>query len=229
MRCGLYGKLPAKRDFIAVSVPRGFLDVWEPWMQGGISASRHHLGATWQQVFLHAPIWRFWLGAEVCGTTVAGAFMASVDGVGRYYPLTLFAWAEDSEAIPPPELATLDGWFTAAEDFLLATLDRATAFDATAAAIEQFPLPPARLSTAAFEDAIPLAPGGVAIPAEQRPFSDVFATLRIGAYADVYAAATFWWTIGGEDFPPLAFGVRRMPDPVLFSNMLIGTFMERLA
>ena len=24
MRCGLYGKLPAKRDFVALSAPRGF-------------------------------------------------------------------------------------------------------------------------------------------------------------------------------------------------------------
>ena len=67
MQCGLFGKLPTKRDFIAHQAPREFLDVWEPWMQGGISASRHELGDDWQQAFLTAPIWRFWLGAELCG------------------------------------------------------------------------------------------------------------------------------------------------------------------
>jgi len=30
MPCGLYGKLPAKRDFIALSVPGAFLRVFEP-------------------------------------------------------------------------------------------------------------------------------------------------------------------------------------------------------
>ena len=42
-------KAAAKRDFIAVGAPRAFLDVWEPWMQGGISASRHSLGEAWQE------------------------------------------------------------------------------------------------------------------------------------------------------------------------------------
>ena len=56
MRCGLYGKLPAKRDFIAIGAPREFLRAWEPWIQGGISASRVSLGADWQTVFLTAPI-----------------------------------------------------------------------------------------------------------------------------------------------------------------------------
>ena len=74
MQCGLYGKLPTKRDFIAIKAPREFLEVWEPWMQGGLSASRHALGDNWQQTFLTAPIWRFWLGSELCGRTVLGAF-----------------------------------------------------------------------------------------------------------------------------------------------------------
>src|SRR5919106_784057 len=111
MRCGLYGKLPAKRDFVAVSTPRGFLDAWEPWMQGGISASRQDLGEGWQEAFLRAPIWRFWLGADLCGTTVLGAFMSSLDGVGRYYPLTLLTWAEEGEAIAPPDLDPQETWF----------------------------------------------------------------------------------------------------------------------
>ena len=104
-------KAAAKRDFIALFAPRAFLDVWEPWMQGGISASRDTLGSGWQEAFLTAPIWRFWLGAEICGATVAGAFMPSLDGVGRYYPLTLFAYADPGIAIPPPDLDAQDEWF----------------------------------------------------------------------------------------------------------------------
>ena len=42
MRCGLYGKLPMKRDFISVSTPQAFLEQWEPWIQGGVAASRIH-------------------------------------------------------------------------------------------------------------------------------------------------------------------------------------------
>ncbi len=29
MACGVFGKLPSKRDFIAVNAPRRFLTAWE--------------------------------------------------------------------------------------------------------------------------------------------------------------------------------------------------------
>ena len=109
MRCGLYGKLPAKRDFVAISAPREFLAVWEPWLQGSISASRLALGNSWQAVFLRAPIWRFWLGAGLSGNTIAGAFMPSVDGVGRYFPLTAFAYAEGKWSIKEVLSHLIDG------------------------------------------------------------------------------------------------------------------------
>ncbi len=36
MQCNLYGKLPTKRDFIAMGAPRDFLNTWEPWLQEGV-------------------------------------------------------------------------------------------------------------------------------------------------------------------------------------------------
>ena len=65
MQCSLFGKLPARRDFIAVKAPREFLAAWEPWLQSAISSSRNELGKDWQPAFLTAPIWRFWLGEEI--------------------------------------------------------------------------------------------------------------------------------------------------------------------
>ena len=63
---------------------------------------------SWQQAYLTAPIWRFWLGADICGVTVIGALMSSLDGVGRYYPLTVFAVADEEAPIPPPEIDSQD-------------------------------------------------------------------------------------------------------------------------
>ena len=54
MSCGLFGKLPGKRDFIALGAPSAFLSVYEPWLQGGLTASRLELGAGWQDAFLNA-------------------------------------------------------------------------------------------------------------------------------------------------------------------------------
>ena len=146
MRCGLFGKLGAKRDFIALATPRRFLEAWEPWVQACMSASRHQLGAGWQQAFLTAPVWRFWLGADICGTTVVGAIMPSLDGVGRYYPLTLLAIADPSYSMPPPDLNAQDEWFAAAEEFLLATLDQAKSFEDISAALDAMTAPLAEAS-----------------------------------------------------------------------------------
>ncbi len=103
MLSGLYGKLPMKRDFITVSVPDAFLDLWEPWLQGGLTASREELGTRWEEVFLKAPIWRFWLGADLCGLATIGSFMPSVDEVGRFFPLTAFACAGQGASFSPPQ------------------------------------------------------------------------------------------------------------------------------
>jgi len=223
MQCGLYGKLPTKRDFIAIQAPREFLAVWEPWMQGGLSASRHALGDSWQQTFLTAPIWRFWLGAELCGRTVLGAFMSSIDGVGRYFPLTLLAFPDEGAEIPPPEFDAQDGWFAVAEEFLLSTLEDTTTFEAVTTGLERLVNPSDDPLVARRSDMVEFKDGLIA-QLHQRSLSDVFASIRIADYANVYAAATFWWTIGGEGFQPLAMSGRRMPPPFQFTQMLTGRF-----
>jgi type VI secretion system protein ImpM len=141
MRCSLFGKLGAKRDFIALATPRRFLETWEPWVQACMSASRHQVGGEWQNAFLTAPVWRFWLGADISGATVIGAIMPSVDGVGRYYPLTLLAVADPAHSFPPPDLNAQDQWFAAAEEFLLSTLDQAKSFDDISTDLDAMPVP----------------------------------------------------------------------------------------
>jgi type VI secretion system protein ImpM len=224
MRCGLFGKLPAKRDFIALFAPRALLDKWEPWMQAAISASRQSLNANWQQAFLTAPIWRFWLGADICGTTVIGAFMPSLDGVGRYYPLTLFAVADAAAPIAPPDLDAQDAWFAAGEEFLLATLDRDVAYDAITRALDQLAAPACKGKGELPEGLALLAGDAVAAPAAGQPFHELCASLRAANHAGTSAAASFWWTLGGDDYQPLALCCHGMPDPFLFTVMLTGRY-----
>ena len=224
MRCSLFGKLAAKRDFIAVLAPRDFLNVWEPWMQSSVSASRQSLGGDWRQAYLAAPIWRFWLGAEICGETVLGAFMSSLDGLGRYYPLTLFAHAESGLAIPPPDIDAQEDWFSAAEEFLLSTLDKDVAYESITGALDRLSPPVHRTTDAVPSGTMAIMTGTVAAPLGDRSFSDVFASLRAANHASTYAAASFWWTMGGDGFPPVALCCRRMPDPSLLDGMLTGRF-----
>ncbi len=222
MRCGLYGKLPSKRDFVALFAPRSFLGVWEPWIQSSVAASRQTLGKEWQQAFLTAPIWRFWLGAGICGTTVSGAFMPSLDGVGRYFPLTLFACADEQASIPPPELNDQDEWFAVIEEFLLSTLDQETTFETVSAALDALSAPSDRVAGVGGDEPLLRTQGAVAMATRDGSFSERFAAMRAADHADIYAAASFWWTIGGEGFQPLAIGTKGMPEPFLFAEMLTG-------
>ena len=118
---GFYGKLPSEGDFVTRRLPWEFTSVWDDWLQQGMQASREALGARWLELYLSAPIWRFQVAPGVCGPMGwRGLFFASVDRVGRYFPLTL-AFADAGA----PALASLsneaEAWL-AIEDAALAGL-----------------------------------------------------------------------------------------------------------
>ena len=221
MRCGLFGKIGAKRDFIAIATPRSFLEVWEPWVQAAMSASRHQLGSSWQEAFLTAPVWRFWLGAAICGTTVAGAIMPSLDGVGRYYPLTLHAVMDRDAALPPPHVDLQDEWFGHVESFLLSTLDRAATFEQISDALDRLTLPHLQAPATDVPSIVSLDDATLGMVSTVDGFAESFGTL-CGANPQIHAAASFWWTAGGEGFSPIALCCRGLPDPFLYCTLLTG-------
>jgi type VI secretion system protein ImpM len=221
MRCGLFGKLAAKRDFIALVTPRSFLEAWEPWVQASLSASRHQLGDRWQQAFLTAPVWRFWLGADICGTTVVGAIMSSLDGLGRYYPLTLHAIADTGAPISPPDIDSFDEWFGMAESFLLSTLAQDVTFDDIASRLDQLAVPRTRSGAAAETGMMSFGRDMAGMVVTGADFAATLSALRV-AGPEIYAAASFWWTAGGGDFPQLALSCRGLPDPYRYSTLLTG-------
>jgi type VI secretion system protein ImpM len=95
---GFCGKLPARGDFVAFGLSRGFVDPWHDWMQCMLAASRERLGDGWLAAWLEAPIWRFVLAPGLCGPeAVLGLWLPSVDRIGRYFPLTVAAIASGSE------------------------------------------------------------------------------------------------------------------------------------
>jgi type VI secretion system protein ImpM len=226
MRCGLFGKLGAKRDFIALATPRAFLEAWEPWLQSSLAASRHQMGERWQHGFLTAPVWRFWLGAGICGTTVAGAIMPSLDGMGRYYPLTLHAIADTVAPIPPPDIDAQDEWFGMAEEFLLATLSGNTTFADISAALDNLAGPRTRSSAETEPGILSLAESMSGKVLAGPDFATALTALRV-ASPEIYAAASFWWTAGGGDFPPTALSCRGLPDPYRYSALLTGDLGEQ--
>jgi type VI secretion system protein ImpM len=228
MAAGLFGKLPAKRDFIGMNASRRFLEAWEPWLQAGVAMSKQMLGDGWIETYNRAPIWRFWLGADFCGETMIGAFMPSVDGVGRSFPLAIFVGEADA-SLPPPELEPNDEWFAAAEAVLLDALEPGATLEEIAARVGALPAPvleSRQLTDSGFEE---LAEGGVLARDVGEGVPSTFLAARRFGRRRAFASQTFWWTIGGEGFPTLGLLEVGLPPATRFADMLTGTFSDRAA
>jgi type VI secretion system protein ImpM len=103
-RVGLFGKLPARGDFVRAGLPGNFVEPWDAWLQQALASARASMGERWLPAFLEAPVWRFSLPPGACGLgAVLGLMMPSVDRVGRYYPLTLAVVFPPGLAAPGPE------------------------------------------------------------------------------------------------------------------------------
>ena len=83
MGVGIFGKLPAKRDYVMNGMPSQLMDVLDPWLQSAVAQSRNDMGNDWLQIYLASPIWRFWLGSRVAGQAVVGALMPATAALLR--------------------------------------------------------------------------------------------------------------------------------------------------
>ena len=218
---GIYGKMPSKRDFIALHLPGPILSIVERWLQGGVAASKNLMGANWQDTYLTAPIWRFWIGEEIAGTYCIGSIMPSVDGVGRYFPLAILAHGSNEETLLPPLDDPLVPWFEMIEGRLLSALNPDTATDAFGM-LEGLPAPGDYRKSAPKVRSSEIRRGimwsGRTRPdASDKPAGDREEDYRIAAQT-----RTYWWTNGGERFGPRFYSHPGMPDPSVYVNFLTG-------
>lgn len=89
VRIGFFGKLPSRGDFVRVGLSRALASAWDGWLQGVMPKS--HEG---DAMLRRAPVWRFAVGAGVCGPCAAcGVLLPSIDRVGRTFPLLIAAEA----------------------------------------------------------------------------------------------------------------------------------------
>lgn len=120
---GYYGKIPSKGDFLTQSLPRSFVDPWDMWLRDALANSKMRLGDDWMEYYLTTPLYQYALSPGVCGNQVwLGVMMASVDSVGRYFPMTICK--SFSEASNPLILLESNReWFEVAQALLLSCLD----------------------------------------------------------------------------------------------------------
>lgn len=220
---GIFGKLPAKRDFVAVGLAQAVLSPWEAWLQRAIAQSRQTLDRDWVRAFLSAPIWRFWCGAKVLGREAIGVMMPSVDGAGRYFPLTVLALATEGRSFMPPGDSASEAALAALETLCLSVLEPGASYDAFLAALHALPMPPTRDVPPA-EPAAFISPGGAEGGAPDAFMTGQMPRLLVSETRRAEASASRWWTSGGEDYPPRLIGMAGLPTDETFSAMLSGRF-----
>lgn len=87
-----FGKIPSLGDFVSRRTPHGLASLWDAWIRQGLEHMRLADGdQAWKDRFIRGPLWYFHCPALVTGVAVVGAIAPSMDRVGRYYPLTVFA------------------------------------------------------------------------------------------------------------------------------------------
>lgn len=224
--CGVFGKLPAKRDFVASGLPQGVLGPWETWLQRELAQSRVRLDRGWTSAFLKAPLWRFWAGPRVLSREVIGVLMPSVDGVGRYFPLTLLAAPPEGRRFAAAGTLFSAPIFDALEARALAALEPGGTLEALIEGLRALDLPldaAEEADAAALFLSAPLGEGEQAL-ADFAGLAGPFArwqTLRSRGNVSL------WWTLGGGGYSARVLALEGLPQDPLFATMLTGAFDEQ--
>ena len=235
---GFYGKLPSQGDFVGRRLPWDLTQAWDGWMQRGIQAAREQLGSGWLDAYLSAPVWRFRLAPGLMSDSGwVGLWFASVDRVGRHFPLMVAApWWPSAGAAPL--VSEPDTYWQRLEDRALMALDPRTTLDQFDQLVQDQPLPafgPTNPST----DAISIADDAVAPGCDDKPLQAMpavagtalrlrllpadtspIAALQACTAADSAAMAFFSW--GCERLPVSVLSASTLPGADAFSGFLTG-------
>jgi len=233
---GFFGKLPSVGDFVRRRVDDGIVEIWDRWLQESIASSRDQLGDRWLELYLTAPMWRFFAPAGVLDRLpVAGVLFPSVDRVGRCFPFTVFVRLPEhtSAAVVADRCAS---WFERVEDLMLAQLEDdghsvdgiddvlgATA-DQLDAALHSVP---AHLGAMSFEDPGARLTGCLHLSLGERVDIGPTALAWLGQIIDKSVpGAMYWWSSGSASVRPSWLITRRLPEPRAFAAMLSGAWGE---
>lgn len=93
---GFFGKLPSQGDFVSQGLCEPTIAALDLWCHESLLSLPQTLGVGWRDAWMVAPVWHFLLPAGACGPqALLGAWMPSMDRVGRCYPFIVCAQAPD--------------------------------------------------------------------------------------------------------------------------------------
>jgi type VI secretion system protein ImpM len=74
-----------------------------------------------------------------------------------------------------------------------------------------------------------LSDGTIVSALDSATFPARLSALRVEDHTRSYGHASYFWTVGGSDFEPLALVGQALPSPYLFTGLLTGRFDSFLA
>lgn len=225
---GWYGKLPTLGDFASRRLEPGWIDAWDGWLSEGLAALREGLGDAWVEGYLASPPWRFVLlpGARAgIDGAWAGVLMASVDRVGRYFPLTL---AAPLAALPAStaEFDALLGWLHRLEDAAVDALQDDWDIDRLEHELAALPCPqeagePAAAANAAAALLEHLVDGGaadsVAVPSARAELMRLFTDEIVRRGQRALGSVSFW--LAASEQPPRLMMTTGLPGAREFAGL----------
>jgi type VI secretion system protein ImpM len=231
---GFYGKLPSHGDFLRRRASDAFLEVWDPWLQECMAASRLALGERWLDVYLTSPAWRFVCAPGTCGPApVIGLMAPSVDRVGRYFPVTLVAELPHDVSLTAAATES-SAFFDSAERLVIETLALEhidfEGFD------EQVIKLGDELGSVAMPRPVVLDAAAAAMLADEaqtgwqmpigsaNELAPVFEQLLSQRLSAIYDPLVMWWTEGSVAVEPSCLIVRGLPHPDGFGALLDGSW-----
>ncbi len=240
-RCdaALFGKLPARGDFIERNMPRSLQRPFEDWLIPLVQQTRTELGGDWDHVWRGAGPWRFWIGPEVLGGSwqrdlrksahgqpvrggaLTGVLLPSADRHGRDFPLVVVLADAMASLMPPPVTASPDrGWYDLCDELLYAARS-GTDITAIEAALDRLPGP---ILPEGAEEMAPLLDQRALWAQSMETRAD--GTSRIWkdiAAADHHLAAchrSYWWQAPRAGATQRVLTLAGLPDAGSFAFML---------
>lgn len=253
-QAGLFGKLPARGDFVTRNIPSELLRPFEDWLMAAMRDARALLDQAWTQTWLHAPAWRFWIGgaaldgdwrhgfqgraAAARAAAVTGVLLPSADRLGRHFPLVILLADRNAHLMPPPVLGHADrDWYAACERLLHAARQGAELAEIEAG-LAALPAPRVPAEWAAVDGLLERrslwAVGeGAAGPDQGQdrghdPGAAAWADIRAIDHHLAAVHRSYWWRepLPGRGGPFAALALPGLPDADSFAFMLGGALPE---
>jgi type VI secretion system protein ImpM len=212
---GFFGKVPSHGDFVGRRIPLDVRQRFDDWLQASLVRSQQDLGQAWLPTWLSSPLWRFVVGAGVCGDRAwAGVMMPSHDRVGRCFPLLLMAGIDGTPSLRDC-MTVHDAWFGQMEELALSTLEEGFALELFDAALLALTSPGTMFRS---PDAGPVLTGRAVIQIK----GDVLPILADGHLE----GCTAWWTDGSSLVEACLVVCAGLPESRAYGAFLDGRWEE---